>query len=69
MLTYIKKHKQVIITVGAMSLVGVIGLIIGSKMEIKNTDNGLIHIGDTGEQISKIVGNIEYTVTVTKEQI
>ena len=65
---FYKKHKM-LVNVAGMVIFGSACIAIGRKIEIVNTDNGLIHIGDTGEQICKTVGNVEYTVTVTKELI
>ena len=65
---FYNKHKK-LVNVSGMIILGSACIMIGRKIEIMNTDNGLIHIGDTGEQLCKKVGNIEYTVTVTKELI
>ena len=66
---FIKKHKKVLLVSGAMSLVGIACLTVGIKMENKRTDVNLLHIGDTGEQLHKIVNGFEYTDIVTKEKI
>ena len=69
MFNKIKKHKNIILTVGAISLGMVIGERIGRKMTIHDFDKAFCNMADTGRIVNVVDGGYKYIITVSKELI
>ena len=66
---FLKDNKCKIALVACSTTMLVGGLYLGRSIERKSIDDTLVYIGDEGIELGKTIGDIQYTLTVLKQQI